>query len=119
MVALIVIVISIIPVYFAHRLTQDEGGAGARGGAAGDHDRARGDRGSLGSAGSGSEVDAGRGARPGDEHRLPGGGVDLGMAEHHLEPEPVLERHEPARDRRGSESSLNAPASTPRSSTRS
>ena len=34
-VALIVIVISIIPVYFAHRLTQDEGGAGARGGAAG------------------------------------------------------------------------------------
>src|SRR5215210_4738583 len=33
-VALLVILISIIPVYFAHRLTRDEGGAGGRGGAA-------------------------------------------------------------------------------------
>ena len=103
-VALIVIVISIIPVYFAHRLTQDEGGAGARGGAGGTTTWPRRPRFPRLAAVVGLEVDAGRGARPGDEHRLAGGGVDLGMAEHHLQPEPVLERHEPARDRRRSRS---------------
>ena len=95
-VALLVVLISILPIYAAHRLSRDEGGAAAGRGGGRRAGRSRGDGDALG---GGRESGPGRRRRELDQDPLGRGGGEAGMAEDDLQAEPVLERDQPAGDR--------------------
>ena len=120
-VAVFVVLLSIIPVYFAHKLTQDEGAGGVAGRGGRDVPARAASRSRQRAVSCGLDLELGAGDRscPGQQDALGRITADAGVTQTTCRPRPSSSATRPRASVSAPAARANAPASAPRSRTRS